>query len=332
MQTYPLGWQSWSPPEPSLLKIPLWDYPPSPQLARNPKPRLKPAKPRISLWCSWHSNGTDINQNLLLNQAHKFLTHRYVPEYILIDDGWCPWGDWNNPFQPGWSQNLGVLTHQLSQLGYKSGLWLAPFLVDQRSKLFQSHPEYLARDRSGQAINALMGYPLLRHLTPKYLLDLTNPQVTNYLQSVLTTIIKDWGFTLLKLDHLYAPYFHPDPAQGEKASRALPSLMSYINKQYPQVYTIACGAPFQDVLGHADAIRLSKDINSPQLRSFPLLNKLLYLKRKKLLSAKLELAWTLPEFNGHIDPDACLNPSDANHFYTLWQNDKIAVFGLGYNL
>jgi len=332
MQNYPLDWQSWSPLKPSLLKVPFWDYPPLMPQNELTQPTAKAPKPKISLWCTWHSNGTDINQNLVISQAKKFLTHQYVPEYILVDDGWCTWGDWDNPLKPSWNHNLKTMTYQLSQLGYKSGLWLAPFLVDKHSSIFQTHPEYLARDSSGNPINAFMSYPLLNRITPKYLLDVTNPQVTNYLRRILETVINGWGFTLLKLDHLYAPHFHPDPSHSSNASSAISSLFRHIDNHYPHVYTIACGAPFNDVLGHADAVRISKDINSPILQPISPLDHLLYLKRKSLLNQKLAIAQKIPELAGHIDPDACINVRDAKNHHVLWENDKIAVFGLGYNL
>ncbi|MFZ2199686.1 MAG: hypothetical protein WAV40_02780, partial [Microgenomates group bacterium] len=156
----------------------------------------------------------------------------------------------------------------------------------------------------------------------KYLLDFTNPQVMTYLLSCLDIILGDWGVTLLKLDHLYAPFFAPDKEKARLATSALTTIFTYIQDKYPQVYTIACGCPFDVATGRVDAIRISKDINSPYFIAFG---------RHSLLRKKLSLTSKLSVPFG-IDPDAAISLSDAHKYHTLWLSGQIQVFGLGYNL
>jgi len=328
-----LSWQSWSPTSLSLLRIPQWDYCPIPTSLPTTfqKPTYLP-KPPISLWCSWQSNGTKICEDLIFSQAKKFQRHKYVPQYILIDDGWCLWGDWNTPNKSKFPHSIKSVVDNLTNLKYQTGLWIAPFLADPRSNLVKSHPDWLLKSRYGHPYNAFMSYPLVRNFTPKYLLDFTNPSVMDYLLDSINTMVDKWDISLLKLDHLYAPYFAPNHQIARQASSALTKLFEYIRYKHSNVYTIACGCPFSDAQNHVDAIRLSKDINSPQLQNIPLLGRFLYQKRKFLLDQKLELASQLSPLPFGLDPDSAMNKVDADKYYTLWKSGKIQVFGLGYNL
>ena len=314
-----------------MFHLPLWDYNPLSSNGDTSPSTTRQLKPKVSLWCSWHRNGTKINENLILVQAHKFLTHQYVPEYILIDDGWCTWADWFTPNPAKFSHGINRLAKKLALTGYQTGLWLAPFLVDPSSNLVKNHPDWLLKNPNGTFFNGFMSYPLIKDLTPKYLLDFTNPKVMGYLFKCLDIILGDWKITLLKLDHLYAPFFAPNSTKAELASRAITTFFTYIQNKYPHVYTIACGCPFNIATHRVDAIRISKDINSPHLNTVPLLGRLLYLKRRQMLHHKLAIATKLGLPYG-IDPDAAINFSDAQKYHDLWQSDKIQVFGLGYNL
>lgn len=333
MQKPSLGWQSWSPPTSNWPYLPQWDYDPLKSIGESTLPELtKKLKPPISLWCSWHANGTNINEQLILDQATKFRTHKYIPEYILIDDGWCSWGDWTIPSKSKFPNGIQSLVGQLKNINYQTGLWLAPFLVDPNSKLYKNHPNWFLKRDNGILFNGFSSYPIIKNFNPKYLLDFTLPEVIKYLLDCIDIIVKDWGITLLKLDHLYAPYFAPDTQKSKLSSEALLTIFSHIKKRHPQVYTIACGCPFSVAQNQVDSIRISKDINAPQLNTVPLLNYLLYIKRKKLLSRELIIAKGLAPLPFGIDPDAAINYKDAEQYYKQWESGVIQVFGLGYNL
>lgn len=333
MATPSLGWQSWSPTSPSWSKLPLWDYNPLTIKGGATLTELtRKLKPSISLWCSWHSNGTNINEKLILDQAIKFLSHIHIPQYILIDDGWCNWGDWQTPSPEKFPGKMKSLSSKLDQLGYQTGLWIAPFLVSPDSELLNLHPEWFIKNTNGTLFNGFSSYPIIKDLTPKYLLDFSRQDVMNYIIDCIDTIVSKWGVSLLKLDHLYAPYFAPDTKIAHQATTALTTIFKHIQKKHPTVYTIACGCPFNVAQNKVDSIRISKDINSPQLKTISLLNYYLYIRRKKLLSRKLVIAKSLAPLPFGIDPDAATNAQDAEEYYKFWQSGIIQVFGLGYNL
>lgn len=333
MNAYPLGWQSWSSSKSNWTHLPQWDYNPLTSVENVSITQLtRKLKPKISLWCSWQGNGTKISEKLILEQAIKFRSHKYTPQYILIDDGWCTWGDWNSPLPSRFPRGIEVLKSKLQKLRYQTGLWIAPYLIDPHSELVKNHPTWIIKNNNGSYFNGFSSYPLLKNLTPKYLLDFTIPDAFEYLLKSIDNIINNWGVSLLKLDHLYAPYFAPDPKKANLASDSLITIFTHIQKKYPHVYTIACGCPFNIAENRVDSIRISKDINAPQLNTVPLLNYLLYIKRKKLLSRELLITQGLAPLPFGIDPDAAINQKDVEEYHKLWESGIIQVFGLGFNL
>ncbi|GHV87739.1 hypothetical protein AGMMS50267_00990 [Spirochaetia bacterium] len=84
---------------------------------------------------------------------------------------------------------------------YIPGLWLAPFLVTRRSRLYTERPGWLLRDREGQPVVAGWNPLWDRQF---YCLDLSRKDVLDYLGKMIDRAIDEWGFRYLKLDFLYA--------------------------------------------------------------------------------------------------------------------------------
>lgn len=256
-------WQSWSPIEPSFFRVPTWDYCPLPLPAKQiKKPKVKKAR-SISYWCSWYAFGRQINEKLILDQAALIKQKKLPVEYILVDDGWVKWGDWQSIDQNKFPRGLAFLSKKLGKQKFKTGLWLAPFLADKSSRLYKEHPEYFLRDQHGRLVNGFKGIPFFdRLLHPRFLLDFSKKAVREYIFESMDQMIRQWGISLLKLDFLYAPYFNPNLKNAQEASLQVRQLLGHLKKKHPQIFTIACGCPFADAVDVVDAIRISKDIGS----------------------------------------------------------------------
>lgn len=111
---YPLGWQSWSPPNPVWPYLPRRDYCPVSEVPHLPAP-AHALKPPITYWCSWYALGKNIHAENLLNQAQLIRKHKLPIDYFLIDDGWHD------------NSALLNLSRSLHALGFRVGLWYAPF-------------------------------------------------------------------------------------------------------------------------------------------------------------------------------------------------------------
>lgn len=259
------GWQSWCTGTINpLIKFPRYDYPPvpyTPQLDFSFDSKLKP--PAIG-WCSWPSIGTNVSEKFIRAQVDWLKSHPKIKlDYILIDDGWTAWGDWLYWDKSKFPSSISSTLVNLNQLGYKTGLWLAPFLAHPNSQIVQDHPDWFIPNFDGLKLTNFNKFPIRR-----LLLDVQNPKVRDYLREVWRTLIIDYKVELLKLDFLYAVYFTPG-ISPENAENILRELLLELKTSYPHVYTIACGCPIAPALGTVDSMRItcdnSFDVSLPKL-------------------------------------------------------------------
>lgn len=301
-----IGWQSWSPPKPAQLRIPIRNYAPfpvSPTILRSTQGKKRRYRP-ITGWCSWHAHGTHISEKLILASLRAIKTHKIPLTHILIDDGWTKWGDWLTPDTAKFPNGLRVMANAIQQAGWKPGLWIAPFLVDPKSTLFHNHPDWCIQTPSGRFLEGRKITPI-DYLLPyrRYVLDLTKPEVRVYVQNVIDTIISAWGFRFLKLDFLYAQHFNPRFRSPVKPDALLHTFLKTIKKKHPTVHIDACGCPFRAAMGVVDSMRISEDIVNPQLRFLSPFNTLIHSARLRMLKENVD-ARRQTDCHWLLNPDA----------------------------
>ena len=234
-------------------------------VARNTK--ANPAAPR-TYWCSWYDKGpafgmADLRE--LLDGLDK-IQPKLPLQAIQIDDGYCPSpGDWLTPGPRFVEGGLQTAFDSIRSRGYAAGIWVAPFMVGSRSRLFREHPEWVIRDLAGQPV------PEWRHYGPEdglvdpehYALDASHPEVVDYLRSVFRTL-KQWGATVFKTDFL--DWGLKDTARVQRHDQTRTSVEAFravlqaIREEIgPDAYWLACIAPYAPCLGYADAMRVAND-------------------------------------------------------------------------
>ena len=161
-------------------------------------------------WESWYNHYANINETLIRNDLRKLSeteniisNGKYSSKIFQIDDGWeRALGDWTTNIAR-FPENFSLLTHDIETAGYIPGLWIAPFIIDSRSQTATEHPDWLLRNEKGILVPA--GYnPLWGKKGTFYCLDLSRDEVISHLDSVMETLINEWGFRYIKLDFLYA--------------------------------------------------------------------------------------------------------------------------------
>ena len=221
-------------------------------------------------WESWYNHYSKINEKLILDDL-KALTEtkniitlgNYSSKIFQIDDGWeTALGEWTvrkDRFPDG----LKNLAAKIEEQGYIPGLWIAPFIIDSRCKTAQEHPDWLLRDFKGKPVCA--GYnPLWGKNGNFYCLDLSIDEVITYLDSLMETVINEWGFRYIKLDFLYAGMFygnHKNPTAAYKMySRAIKTLTSRTkNSGGKDVFYLGCGVPFESSFKYLPLSRIGCD-------------------------------------------------------------------------
>jgi alpha-galactosidase len=267
---------------------------------------------------SWYNHYTNISEKIILddleglkstkNLIKGWFIDRKRPAVFQIDDGWeRAVGDWEvNPKR--FPNGLAPVAAKIGEAGFIPGLWIAPFLVTRRSRIFTDWPGWLLRDKAGQLTVA--GYnPLWDRQF--YCLDLSRKDVLEYLRGIMDRIIDAWGFRYLKLDFLYAGFFSGAFAEGgtphEHYSRACAILTARKTTAsgLPIAY-LGCGCPL-----------------GPSYRYFPL--------SRIGADTREQWEWSLVKLIGHVGgPGAYVNLMDtigrAFMNGTVYINDPDVIF------
>ena len=215
-------------------------------------------------WCSWYQFSSEdytgsLNAQNITDNLHAIAQLRSnIPlEVIQIDDGFeSQIGDWFS-FSRGFPEGVAPLAAEIRQSGFTPGLWLAPFIVHPRSRLYHDHPNWLLRGRFNRPVNA--GYLWNAFTTG---LDLTRPNAMDYVQEVIRTAVQKWGFPYLKLDFLYAAAL-PGRYSDLTKTRAMvlrAGLQAIREAAGDQTFLLGCGCPLGSAVGLVDAMRISADV------------------------------------------------------------------------
>lgn len=230
--------------------------------------RARGAAPPKTYWCSWYDRGPAFGSVDLreLLDGLETISPRPPLAAIQIDAGYCPSpGDWLTP-GPRWTEGgLPAAFDSIRAHGYAAGVWVAPFMVGSRSRLFRDHPDWVVRGLDGQPVVQWRRYGPDEGLTDPehYALDASHPAVVDYLRTVFRTL-KQWGATYFKTDFLDWGLADSARVVRHDATRtsveAFRAVMQAIREEIGEsAYWLACIAPYAPCLGYADAMRVAND-------------------------------------------------------------------------
>lgn len=219
-----------------------------------PQPRSAPPG-----WSSWYIFWAKVAESdVMANLAEAALLDEELPmEVIQLDQGYEPiWGDWlerNERFP----NSLKWLGERIHGSGFTPGLWLGPFTVHPRSRIATEHPDWLLRNRKGRFVSA----GLLANRFIARALDPTHPGVEEHVRRLIHTAVKEWGYSYLKLDFLYAAAL---PGRRHNANltrvQAYRHALEIIREAAgEETYLVGCGGPLGASVGLVDAMRIGPD-------------------------------------------------------------------------
>ena len=211
-------------------------------------------------WCSWYYyfqniTPSEISKNL---QAISQLKPRLPLKFFQIDDGFeQDVGSWFE-FDPEFPDGVAGLSQDIQREGLTPGIWLAPFILEPRSKLIRRHPNWLLRKENGRPVNSGFAWGGLGRA-----LDLTHPDALGYVRDVIQTAVREWGFPYLKLDFLYAAALrgaHCDPTKTR--AQILRQALELIREEAgSDAILLGCGCPIGSGIGIFDMMRISADVS-----------------------------------------------------------------------
>ncbi len=249
-----------------------------------------------SVYCTWYYYGItvtldDVRENL------KALRERRIPfDVFQIDEGWAmSEGAWqpNDKFPI----SMRELAAEIAAAGYRPGIWTSPFIVTQQSLLASRHSDWLLKRRDGENCIFEMG-------TPYYVLDLTHPEVLEWLEGLYRMLTREWGYSYHKLDFTRAAVVQTDAVYHDPSvplARAYYRAMAAIRRGAGEdAYILVCGGLYDPVIGVVDAQRSGSDVLSAWSRHITGGGREAPFTMKQVLLRTFMNEWW------HTDPDALM--------------------------
>lgn len=153
----------------------------------------------------------------------------------------------------------------IKQNAFQAGIWLAPFIARQSSKVARKNQQWILKNRFGLPMNTGFVWNQFG-----LALDPSHPGFLEYLEQVISTMTVQWGYEYLKLDFLYTgvlPGIRYDP--GLTRAQALYQALRLIRDTAGEsAYLVGCGCPLGAGIGLFDSMRIGPDVATTWKPSF----------------------------------------------------------------
>lgn len=193
---------------------------------------------------SWEAAYFNFNEESIVRFAKDAVN--LGAELIVLDDGWfgkrdsdtCSLGDWDRIDTRKLPSGLKGLADKIHALGAKFGLWVEPEMVSPDSELFRAHPDWAL---------GVQGHSRSQQRN-QYVLDLSNPEVRDYIVRVISAVLSSAPIDYVKWDmnrnlsEVGSPAF-PACRQGEIATRytlGVYDIMERITGAFPHILFESC--------------------------------------------------------------------------------------------
>jgi alpha-galactosidase len=158
-------------------------------------------------------------------------------ERFVLDDGWfagrdddtSSLGDWW-PDAGKYPDGLAPLADHVTALGMEFGLWVEPEMVNPDSDLYRAHPDWALHVR---------GRPLLAARN-QLVLDMSLPQVRDYLFEAIAALLSSLPIAYLKWDHNRDLTHAGDHASYRAQVLGTYALMARLRAAFPDVEIESC--------------------------------------------------------------------------------------------
>ena len=212
-------------------------------------------------WCSWYYYFEEVTEQDIVETVDYLAAHReeYPLEYLQIDDGYqSALGDWLTT-KKEFPHGLRFLAEKIRSAGLKPGLWLGPFMVEERSELFAEHPDWMIHNRAGK-----VEFASVWRGCRTAVLDGTHPGVQQYFRELFATLA-EFGFVYVKLDFMThamatpdAVYADPRATRAQALRRGLAAMREGFGEDR---FILGCTMQFGPSVGLVDAERIGTDVS-----------------------------------------------------------------------
>lgn len=192
---------------------------------------------------NWEATYFDFNEEKILKIAEE--AARLGVDMLVLDDGWFGKRDDDCSGLGDWFVNeqklrggLGTLVQKVKALGMRFGIWFEPEMISEDSDLYRTHPDWAIQIPGRNPMRSR--YQLL--------LDLSNPDVQDYLYERISDILNSADISYVKWDmnrsisDWYTALL-PAKRQGELPHRyvlGVYALLERLTSAFPEVLFEGC--------------------------------------------------------------------------------------------
>ena len=209
--------------------------------------------PKLYGYSSWYDRYQNIDEESILKALDGCKGIFEKGDLFQIDDGWEPFiGDWLEASAekfPGGMKRMAGIIHGA---GFRAGLWMAPFVAEEKSAVFQEHPDWFYK-KDGKPWKCGCNW------SGFYALDIDNEEAMAYVEKSIRQAVEDWGFDLLKLDFLYGAACFG--SETESRAARMRRAMEMLRKWCGDALILGCGVPLMPAFGLVDYCRIGCDVS-----------------------------------------------------------------------
>lgn len=210
-------------------------------------------------WSSFQDFRSSFSFKYLLGQLQILdgITPAIPLQTVHVGPGYCIPGDWTDTLDT-WPKSMEDVAREIFRRRYRAGIYVAPFVVHEKSKIFRNHPRWILKDYDDNPI--VMDEDADGKL---YAVDGSHEDVKDYLGKVFRNFRK-MGFTYFELDYL--DWGLQDSTDVQRAKKGKSSVqifratMDIIREEIGAgSFITANRAPYSPLIGYVDAVRIGKD-------------------------------------------------------------------------
>lgn len=160
-------------------------------------------KPQPDGYCTWYHARASTEKDLPRQAALAAQQLKpYGFSFVQIDDGWQDGIKTNGPKKNftrvqadgPYPSGMKLAADAIRAQGLTPGIWFMPFAGNYQDPWFKDRQHWFAKREDGSPYEVHWGGTSF---------DMTHPEVRDYVRTMVQRIVKDWGFTYLKMDGLW---------------------------------------------------------------------------------------------------------------------------------
>lgn len=144
---------------------------------------------------NWEATYFDFDTHKLIDIARE--AKSVGIEMLVMDDGWFGSRNSDNSSLGDWTVNknkiprgLKDLVDCVNKIGLEFGIWFEPEMISPNSNLYREHPEWAIQIPGRETTQS----------REQYVLDLSNPEVVDYVYECVANILRNAPITYVKWD------------------------------------------------------------------------------------------------------------------------------------